>query len=82
MSSPHGKAGSAGKKRRRGKKKLFCVVEPGRIPRNFRDMRKRGSGRYDKEAAECEDIKRTLASYRKEIEQDTRRRDSVRNCIV
>merc|ERR1719486_506331 len=32
---------------------------------------------YDKEAAECEDIKRTLASYRKEIEQDTRRRDSV-----
>jgi chromosome segregation ATPase len=32
---------------------------------------------YDKEAAECEEIKRTLASYRKEIEQDTRRRDSV-----
>jgi chromosome segregation ATPase len=32
---------------------------------------------YDKEAAECEEIKRTLSSYRKEIEQDTRRRDSV-----
>jgi len=32
---------------------------------------------YDKESAECEEIKRTLSSYRKEIEQDTRRRDSV-----
>merc|ERR1719261_371518 len=32
---------------------------------------------YDKEAAECEEIKRTLSSYRKEIETDTRRRDSV-----
>jgi len=32
---------------------------------------------YDKEAAECDEIKRTLASYRTEMMQDTRRRDSV-----